>query len=146
MIQKEVFFATTDLLNLEVDLLFFDTTTTYVERDEEDEEGLWKYVHSKGKRPDLPQVVIGLAVTKEGLPVRCWVLPGNMQDISTVERVKKDLPGWKLSRCIWVMNRVMNSEENRIILQRAGEHYILGEKLGDARQDHQKVLSHPGRY
>jgi len=35
LIQKEIFFATADLLNLEVDLLFFDTTTTYVERDEE---------------------------------------------------------------------------------------------------------------
>ena len=38
-IQKEVFFATADLLHLEVDLLFFDTTSTYSERDEEDEEG-----------------------------------------------------------------------------------------------------------
>jgi transposase len=146
LIQKEVFFATADLLNLEVDLLFFDTTTTYVERDEEDEEGLRRYGHSKDKRSDLPQVVIGLAVTKEGLPVRCWVLPGNTQDMSTVERVKKDLFGWKLSRCIWVMDRGMNSEENRIVLQRAGGHYILGEKLRDAQQDHQEVLSHPGRY
>ena len=146
LIQKEIFFATADLLNLEVDLLFFDTTTTYVERDEEDEEGLRRYGHSKDKRSDLPQVVIGLAVTKEGLPVRCWVLPGNTQDMSTVERIKKDLLGWKLSRCLWVMDRGMNSEENRIILQRAGGHYILGEKLRDAQQDHREVLSHPGRY
>jgi len=146
LIQKEVFFATADLLNLEVDLLFFDTTTTYGERDEEEEEGLRRYGHSKDKRSDLPQVVIGLAVTKEGLPVRCWVLPGNTQDMTTVQRVKKDLLGWKLPRCIWVMDRGMNSEENRIILQRAGGHYILGEKLRDAQGDHQEVLSHPGRY
>jgi len=146
LVQKEVFFATADLLNLEVDLLFFDTTTTYVERDEEDEEGLRRYGHSKDKRPDLPQVVIGLAVTKGGLPVRCWVLPGNTQDMTPVERVKKDLMGWKLSRCIWVMDRGMNSEENRIILQRAGGHYIFGEKLRDAQREHQEVLSHPGRY
>jgi transposase len=89
-IQKEVFFATADLLHLEVDLLLFDTTTTYVEWDEE---GLRKYGHSKDRGPDLPQVVIGLAVTKEGLPVRCWVLPDNLPDMSTVERVKKDLLG-----------------------------------------------------
>ena len=66
--------------------------------------------------------------------------------MSTVERVKKDLLGWKLSRCIWVMDRGMNSEQNQIILQRAGGHYILGEKLRDAQQDHLEVLSHPGRY
>lgn len=146
LIQREIFFATADLFNLEVDLLFFDTTTTYVERDEEDEDGLRKYGHSKDKRSDLPQVVIGLAVTKEGLPVRCWVLPGNTQDMRTVERVKQDLLGWKLSRLVWVMDRGMNSEENRILLQRAGGHYILGEKLRDAQREHKEVLSHRGRY
>jgi len=143
-IQKEVFFSTADLLNLEVDLLFFDTTTTYMEREEE--EGLRRYGHSKDNRPDLPQIVIGLAVTKEGLPVRCWVLPGNTQDMSTVERIKTDLLGWKLSRCIWVMDRGMSSEENRIVLQKAGGHYILGEKLRDSQAAHKEALSFQGRY
>lgn len=144
LIQKEVFFATADLFNLEVDLLFFDTTSTYMECEEE--EGLRRYGHSKDKRADLPQVVIGLAVTKEGVPVRCWVLPGNTQDMTTVEKVKKDLAGWKLSRCIWVMDRGMNSEENRVILQQAGGHYILGEKLRDRQGVHKEVLSRRGRY
>jgi len=144
MVQKEVFFATADLFNLEVDLLFFDTTTTYAECEEE--EGIRQYGHSKDKRPDLPQVVIGLAVTKEGLPVRCWVLPGATQDMTTVERIKTDLLGWKLSRCIWVMDRGMNSEENRIILQRGGGHYILGEKLRDSQEAHKEALSFKGRF
>lgn len=143
-VQREVFHATADLFNLEVDLLFFDTTSTYVERQEE--EGIRRYGYSKDKRPDLPQVVIGLAVTKDGLPVRCWVLPGDTQDMTTVERVKSDLLGWKLSRCIWVMDRGMSSKENRIILQKAGGHYILGEKLRDNQQAHQKALSSKGRY
>lgn len=30
MIHKEVFWAVADLLNLEVDLIFFDTTSTYL--------------------------------------------------------------------------------------------------------------------
>ena len=145
-VQREVFFATADLLNLEVDLLFFDTTSTYVERDQEEPEGLRRYGHSQDQRADLPQVVIGLAVTKEGIPVRCWTLPGNTQDMSTVERVKKDLGGWKLSRCIWVMDRGMNSEENRMVLQQAGGHYILGEKMRDAQAVHEKVLARGGRY
>ena len=34
--QEAVFFAVRHLLNLEVDLLFFDTTSTYFERDEPD--------------------------------------------------------------------------------------------------------------
>src|SRR6266487_7113750 len=58
--------------NLEVDLLFFDTTSTYFERDEEEDgdDAFRRFGHSKDHRPDLPQIVIGLAVTKEGIPVR----------------------------------------------------------------------------
>ena len=145
LIHKEVFFSVADLLNLEVDLLFFDTTSTYLERDEEDD-GLKRYGHSKDHRPDLPQIVIGLAVTKDGIPVKCWVLPGNTPDMKTVETVKDDLRGWHLSRCIWVMDRGMNSEENRVILQKAGGHYILGEKLRDDAAVHEEVLSRRGRY
>jgi len=145
-IHKEVFFSTADLLNLEVDLLFFDTTSTYIERDEEDEEGLRRYGHSKDHRPDLPQVVIGLAVTKEGIPVKCWTLPGNTSDMTTIEKIKNDLLGWRLARCIWVTDRGMNSEENRVTIQKAGGHYILGEKLRDAQGVHQEVLARRGRY
>src|SRR2546423_155413 len=59
-VQEAVFFAVANLLNLEVDLLFFDTTSTYFERDDEDgDEGFRRYGHSKDHRPDLPQVVIG---------------------------------------------------------------------------------------
>ena len=54
-----------------MDLIFFDTTSTYFERDEEDEDGLRQYGHSKDHRSDLPQIVIGLAVAKEGIPVKC---------------------------------------------------------------------------
>lgn len=144
IIHKEVYFAVADLLNLEVDLIFFDTTSTYFETDEED--GLRQYGHSKDHRQDLPQIVIGLAVTKEGIPVKCWTLPGNTSDMATVETVKNDLLGWKLSRCVWVMDRGMNSEENRLVLQKAGGQYILGEKLRDNQHVHREVLSKRGRY
>jgi transposase len=146
VIHKEVYFAVADLLNLEVDLIFFDTTSTYFERDEEDEDGLRQYGHSKDHRSDLPQIVIGLAVTKEGIPVKCWTLPGNTSDMATVEKVKSDLMGWKLSRCVWVMDRGMNSKDNRLVLQKAGGQYILGEKLRDNQEVHKEVLAKRGRY
>ncbi|PON09632.1 transposase, partial [Candidatus Entotheonella serta] len=52
---------------------------------------------SKNGRSDAPQIVIGLAVTRDGLPVRRWVFPGNTVDVTTVSQVKDDLKGWKLS-------------------------------------------------
>jgi transposase len=151
MIHEKVFWSVATLLNLEVDLIFFDTTSAYFETDMTDEDKgnantLRRYGHSKDHRPDLPQIVIGLAVTKEGIPVKCWILPGNTQDMKTVETIKNDLLGWKLSRCVWIMDRGMNSEENRMVLQKAGGQYILGEKLRDNRQIHKEVLSKRGRY
>jgi transposase len=146
-IQKAVFFSVATLLNLEVDLLFFDTTSTYFEVEEEDQdEGLRRYGHSKDSRPDLPQVVIGLAVTREGIPVRCWVLPGNTADASLVAQVQEDLAGWKLSRVVWVMDRGFAGEAQRKALQRAGGHVIIGERLRSAEPAIQEALRRPGRY
>ncbi len=71
-VQRSVSFAAADLLNLDVDLLLFDTMSTYFERDDEEPDGGLRRFghHSKDPRPDLPQIVIGLAVTRQGIPVR----------------------------------------------------------------------------
>ena len=144
-IQREVFWATAGLLNLTVDLIFFDTTNTYFEIDDPGPSQLKAYGHSKHKRNDLPQVTVGLAVTREGIPVRCWVMPGNQHDARSVDQVQKDLNGWNLGRVYWVMDRGMTSEENKRILQRAGGRYILGEKLSGNKAN-ERALSHPGRF
>ena len=151
-VQEAVFFATADLLNLEVDLLFFDTTSTYFERDEPDAAGedgapaFRAYGHSKDHRPDLPQVVIGLAVTREGIPVRVWVWPGNTNDMSVISEVKDDLRGWRLGRVVAVVDRGFSSDENLRYLTRAGGHWIAGERMRDGSKDAQEALSRQGRY
>src|SRR3954466_9876933 len=47
---------------------------------EEAGSGFRRYGHSQDARGDLPQIVIGLAVTREGIPVRVWCWPGNATD------------------------------------------------------------------
>ncbi|MEJ7715449.1 MAG: IS1634 family transposase [Thermoleophilaceae bacterium] len=129
-VQEAVFFACADLLNLEVDLLFFDTTSTYFERDEPERgEGAFRvFGHSKDHRPDLPQIVIGLAVTREGIPVRVWCWPGNTNDMSVIGEVKDGLRGWRLGRVVTVVDRGFSSDENLRYLTRAGGHWIAGER------------------
>ena len=144
-LQKEVFWSTANLLNLTVDLIFFDTTNTYFQIDEPGPSDLKAYGKSKQKRDDLPQVTIGLAVTREGIPVRCWVLPGNQHDSQCVDQVQKDLNSWNLGRVVWVMDRGMSSEENQRILQRGCGQYILGEKLSGNRLN-EAALATPGRF
>lgn len=147
-VQEAVFFACADLLNLEVDLLFFDTTSTYWERDEpETGEGAFRvYGHSKDHRPDLPQIVIGLAVTREGIPVRVWCWPGNTNDMSVVKEVKDDLRGWRLGRVVTVVDRGFSSDENLRYLTRAGGHWIAGERMRDGAKDAAAALARQGRY
>jgi len=157
-IQREVFFTVADLFNLEVDLLFLDTTTTYFEIEGEDEdleidgltpeEGLRKRgMESKDSRPDLAQVVIAFAVTRTGIPVRCWVWPGNTVDQKIVEDVKRDLNDWKLGRVVMVEDTGFNSAKNRRILQGAGGHYIIGEKMRlGSKGAPAEALQRGGRY
>jgi hypothetical protein len=144
-LQRAVYFSVANLLQLEVDLLFLDTTTTYFEVEEE--AGLRRRSgRSTDRRPDLPQIVIGLAVTRSGLPVRCWVWPGNTTDVTRVEEVKQDLVAWKLGRVVTVVDRGFVSEENLRVLRRAGGHYIAGERLRAGKKGVKEALSRPGRY
>jgi transposase len=147
-VQQAVFFAVANLLNLEVDLLFFDTTSTYFERDEEEAEagGFRRYGKSKDHRDDLPQIVIGLAVTREGIPVRVWCWPGNTQDQTVLAQVKDDLRGWKLGRVIAVVDRGFSSADNLVYLRRAGGHYIAGMRMRDGNALVEQALSRQGRY
>jgi len=146
-LQKQVYWSVANLLNLEVDLLYFDTTSTYFEIEEEDgENGLRRKGLSKDHRPDLPQAVIGLAVTREGIPVRSWVWPGNRSDMDLVKEAKRDLVGWELGRVITVIDRGFSSEENLRYLQRAGGHYIAGVKLRDGKEETVAALARPGRF
>jgi hypothetical protein len=147
-VQEAVFFACADLLNLEVDLLFFDTTSTYFERDEPERgDGAFRvFGHSKDHRPDLPQIVIGLAVTREGIPVRVWCWPGNTNDMSVIKEVKDGLRGWRLGRVVTVVDRGFSSDENLRYLTRAGGHWIAGERMRDGSPDAQAALSRQGRY
>jgi hypothetical protein len=153
---EQVYWATADLLNLEVDLLFFDTSSTYFERDEPDpetvdEDGVTHpafrtFGHSKDSRDDLPQVVIGMAVTRTGIPIRAWCWPGNQADQPLIRQVKDELRDWKLSRVVWVADRGFQSAENRRYLQRAGGHYIIGEKLRGESAEAKAALARQGRY
>jgi transposase len=104
-IQKDVFWSTANVLNLTVDLIFFDTTNTYFEIEEPGPSQLKAYGKSKDKRDDLPQVTIGLAVPREGIPVRCWVLPGNQHDSQCVDQVQKDRK--TKSQCKLLLHRSM---------------------------------------
>jgi len=163
-IAGEVFGSVAHLLNLDLDIVFVDSTSTYWEVDVADElidlaetvdddgvsrpveAGARAFGHSKDHRTDLPQVVIAMAVTRDGVPVRCWTFPGNTADTQVIRTVKDDLAGWNLHRMIWVADRGFASAANRAYLTRGGGHYIHAEKLRHTNSEAAAALARPGRY
>jgi hypothetical protein len=147
-LEKHVFFETANLFNLKVDLIFYDTTTAsfFIDQEDDDAEaGLRKFCPAK-EGFWAPSVVIALAVTPEGLPVRSWVFPGNTADVTTIEKVKADLRGWDLGRALFVADSGMNSEANREELAKACGKYLLATRMGAVSEVKDEVLAKRGRY
>lgn len=163
-VASEVFDSVATLLNLDLDIVFVDTTSTYFETEYPDqqpetaepasddeiskptESGARDFGHSKDFRTDLPQVVIAMAVTRDGVPVKCWTFPGNTADTSIIRTIKDDLAGWNLHRMVWVADRGFASATNRSYLTRGGGHYIHAEKLRHTNKEATAALARPGRY
>lgn len=164
-IEQAIYYRLADLFNLDVELIFYDTTSLHFETDEEDEgrgetdevQGsrtagakIYRAVRKRGKskngRDDAPQIVVGLAVTRDGFPVRHWVFPGNTVDVTTVEKIKAELKGWKLGRCVFVGDAGMVSEKNLKALSGSGGRYIVCMPIHPGGEIEAAVLSRPGRY
>lgn len=164
-IEKALYFRLADLLNLDVEIVFYDTTSLHFEVDEEDHgfgpgdevhgsraagrktyRAPRKRGHSKNGRFDAPQIVVGLAVTRDGFPVRHWIFPGHTVDVTTVAKVKADLKGWQLSRCVFVGDAGMVSKANLETLARGGGKYILCMPIHPGGEVATEVVTRPGRY
>ena len=127
-----------------------DTTSTYFELDgddtDEEDEPFRLRGHSKDSRDDLPQVVIGMAVTTGGLPVRLWVWPGDTADTTVLGQVKDDLAGWRLNRTVWVVDAGFTSKDNRKVLTAGGSGFIIAEKLRSSEHEVVEARSRQGRF
>jgi hypothetical protein len=164
-VAAQIFAAAAHLLNLDVEIIFVDTTSTYWEVEVADEladlepdpaaddgvgkpaeSGTRRFGKSKDYRDHLPQVVIAMAVTRDGIPVRCWTFAGDESDQRIIRTVKDDLGSWNLRRMVWVADRGFASAANRGYLQRGGGHYIHAEKLRHTNTEAAAALARAGRY
>jgi hypothetical protein len=155
-IEQAVFWRAVDLFKLEVDLVFHDGTTAWFETDEEDVAGhewrgltfepLRRRGHSKEGRDNDPQVVIALAVTREGVPVRSWIFPGATPDVATVQAIKADLQEMRLGRVLFVGDAGLYSKADLEALAKGAGRCILATPIGRVKEIRGEVLAHPGRH
>jgi len=126
-IERLLFEQVRNLFNLEMDPVFWDTTTAYFEGN--GPEGVAQYGHSKDHRPDRVQILVGVLMTKEGIPVTHQVFPGNTADINTFKEAIRDTKERFCKRVIFVGDRGMVSPALLDKLDKERIDYIAGAKM-----------------
>lgn len=148
-VEKDVFFGMRDLFSTELDIVLFDTTSLvyYGDGNQDDEKPedakLLDYGFSKARRSDLKQVVVGVVMSKEGIPLGHEVWSGNTNDVKCFASVVEDLKKkYSLARIVLVGDRGMISKKNILSLEQSGFEYILGFRMRTISKDERsKVLS-----
>ena len=137
-----------DLFSQQLDLVFIDTTSTFVWRDQET--GLRRRGYSRDRRPDQPQVVLCVAVDGHGWPIAWDILPGSTADAKAfaamIERLRTR---FQIRRVIVVADRGMISQDSIQLLTGHAEapfDYILGCRMRRQKEVNEQVLARAGRY
>ena len=145
-IEEQLFEQRRDLFST-IDLVFFDTTSIYFEGEGGREIG--QYGKSKDHRPDLKQMVVGLALDLDGWPLCCELWPGNTADVTTLRPVVNRLrQRFRVRRVSMVADRGMISADTIAALESEALDcaYILGARMRSVKEISQRVLADRGRY
>jgi len=141
-IEQDLYWHDRDLLNTSVDVVLYDLTTLRFESTREDLGELCRFGYSKEMRSDCTQVVLGLLVDTDGIPLGFEVYPGNTFEGATlVDIVKRMREKFKIRRFIFVADRGLFSAKNlEHIRAHCGDEekgeFIVGMKLGVIKQRH----------
>ena len=123
-IEQELFLRLRHLFALQVDLVFYDLTSTYFEGN--GPAGLAKHGYSRDGKPRNRQVLVGVVMI-DGWPIAHHVFEGNQRDSATVDSVLKDLQErFGLRRVVFVGDRGMVTSQNIERLRSGGQGYIVG--------------------
>lgn len=123
-IETELYARLRDLFGLQVDVVFFDLTSTYFEGS--GPMGLARHGHSRDGRPRNRQVLVGV-VMASGWPIASYVFEGHRQDRSTVHEVLADVRSrFAVQRVVWVADRGMVSDDTLAAMMEGSDHYLVG--------------------
>ena len=131
-IEKDLYWHGRDgLFNRQVDVVLYDLTTLRFESTRTDLGELRQFGYSKEMRKDCTQVMLGLMVDTDGIPLGFEVYPGNTFEGHTVSDIVKKLKKkFAVRRFIFVGDRGLFSKDQLEEIKKEGEEYIVGMKLG----------------
>lgn len=131
-VQQKVFLSIASHLNIDVGLVFVHLISTRI---------INKWGGSAIQRPEpwglhhyddaSNDNTLCLAVSQTGIPIGCWLMPGNQINSSGLQAVEENLSQWSPGRVVWVMDRLTTADAYQDALQQGGFAYIMGQKLSD---------------
>lgn len=144
LVEERLFERRRDLFTA-LELVFFDTTSIYFEG--EGGETLGRFGYSKDHRPDRKQMIVGVVLDQEGIPLCCELLPGNTADVQLLLPIAERLSRrFGVERISLVADRGMVQQKTIETLEAEGWGYILGARMRSQREVRDEVLSRSGRY
>lgn len=139
-IEDHLFGQVKHLFNQQLDVVFYDLTSSYFEGEGPHE--LAKRGYSRDGRGDRPQVVLGIAVTKEGFPIAYRVHPGNTVDAKTVQAISTDFrQRFEIDRCLIVGDSGLLSKENAEALHALDLSYLMGMRAATTKQAQEAIIA-----
>lgn len=131
-----------DLFNQELKLCFYDLTSTYFEAERSlTGDDLRQKGYSRDRRFDREQIVIGVVMTGDGLPIAHYTFPGNTADRSTLQEVVLDIcDRFGVEKVTLVADKGMVSGKNLRFLVESGFPFILGESVRQSKVAREVIL------
>ncbi|MEK7289916.1 MAG: IS1634 family transposase [Planctomycetota bacterium] len=146
LVEERLFGGRRDLFS-NLSMVFFDTTSIYFEG--EGGETLGEYGYSKDHRSDRKQMLVGVVIDGDGMPLCCEMWPGDTADVSTIgEVVKRFQNCFGIREVCIVADRGMISGEMLEFLEspECSFSYILGVRMRKVKEVRCEVLADPGGY
>ena len=138
-VQEISYTHTLQILNNELNLVFYDVTTLYFEAEQEDE--LRKTGFSKDGKHQQPQIVLGLLVSTGGYPLAYEIFEGNKFEghtmLPVIEAFKTK---YELKELIVIADAGLMSNDNILELQSKNYRYIIGARIKNENKIVQKKI------
>jgi transposase len=129
-IEKTAVKCAKEMLQEDLALILYDVTTLYFETFKSDELRISGF--SKDNKPQQPQIVVGLIVTRQGFPLSYEVFSGNTFEGKTMLSVLDNFTKNNgVQSPIVVADAAMLSQENIKELKQRNLSYIVGARLGN---------------
>jgi len=144
-IEEHIFFRNRNLLNMTIDVVFYDVTTFAFESVQQD--GLRDFGYSKDNKYNEVQVVMGLLIDSEGCPIGYELFSGSTFDGKTMVGALQNLQRrFGIRRVVIVADRGLNSKINLQMIRQAGYGYIVASRIRKLSQKLQEEILEPDGY